>query len=340
MNINLDDIAIVHNENNDCITQITDENNNVIWKIKRPKLKSPLYGIVSFDGWYEEPRWLSLQDYTCHWEKIKNITLYTGNNFSYYLWTDGTDIYYSYNGMDYLYDRNNKTFNEITFNTRIDAMDIWTDGNNIFYSYGDVQKVYDKETRTWSDNTFNGTFTKPYGNLIWTDGTHIFYDLDYIYNKNTKEFVTKNLNSTNLIFDFRPIHLWRNFKGDVIYTRSYSTEDGQWVKECYKFDSKIVDLVNIEYYWTDYTEALNEPINGSDVWTDGRNIYCSGTFGGGACFKLNDSRQFTNWSDFTEWNCNVPPSENPSTYYPNHVWTDDLKQFKICTTNTCRLLNK
>lgn len=50
MNINLDNIAIVHNENNDCITQITDENNNVIWKIKRPKLESPLYSIVSFDG--------------------------------------------------------------------------------------------------------------------------------------------------------------------------------------------------------------------------------------------------------------------------------------------------
>lgn len=338
MNINLDDIAIVHNENNEYVTQITDENNNVIWKIKRPKLESPLYSIVSFDGLYESPRLLSLQDYTCHWEKIKNITLYKGNNFSNYLWTDGTDIYYSYNGMDYLYDRNNKTFNEITFNTRIDAMYIWTDGTNIFYSYGDVQKVYDKETRTWLDNTFTGTFTKPYGNLIWTDGTNIFYDLDNVYDKNTKEFVTKNLNSTTLIFDFHPIHLWRNFKGDVIYTRNYADNNDQWVRECYKFESKIVDLVNIEYYWTDYTEALNASINGSDVWTDGRNIYCSGTFEGGVCFKLDSG--FTNWSDFTEWNCNVPPSENPSTYYPNHVWTDDLKQFKRCTTNTCILLKK
>jgi hypothetical protein len=64
-------------------------------------------------------------------------------------------------------------------NTDFSGDYIWSDGTNIYYSYEIYQKVLDKSTSTWVDKTWSGitysgviNFSAEY---VWSDGTHIYY---------------------------------------------------------------------------------------------------------------------------------------------------------------------
>ena len=50
---------------------------------------------------------------------------------------------------------------------------IWTDGTDIYYSNYDTQRVLNKSNLTWETKTWNG-LTSFNGNNIWTDGDHIY----------------------------------------------------------------------------------------------------------------------------------------------------------------------
>jgi len=51
---------------------------------------------------------------------------------------------------------------------------IWSDGTNIYYSYYNDQYVLDKSTSTWIPKTWNGLIIFD-GQYIWTGGTNIYY---------------------------------------------------------------------------------------------------------------------------------------------------------------------
>jgi hypothetical protein len=92
------------------------------------------------------------------------------------IWTDGTNIYYSYFGDQYVLDVSTSTWSAKTWTglTDYNGLRIWTDGINIYYSDGAAQYVLDVSTSTWSAKTWTG-LTSFKGDYIWTDGTNIYY---------------------------------------------------------------------------------------------------------------------------------------------------------------------
>ena len=51
---------------------------------------------------------------------------------------------------------------------------IWKDGDNIYYSYDGTNYVLNKSTGTWNPKTWYG-LTSFYGSNIWKDGDNIYY---------------------------------------------------------------------------------------------------------------------------------------------------------------------
>ena len=100
------------------------------------------------------------------------LTNFNGN----YIWTDGTNIYYSEAARQYVLDVATSTWSAKTWTglTSFEGRYIWTDGTNIYYSEATNQYVLDVSTSTWSAKTWTGltSFLGPY---IWTDGTNIYY---------------------------------------------------------------------------------------------------------------------------------------------------------------------
>ena len=93
-----------------------------------------------------------------------------------YIWTDGTNIYYSYGPTQKVLDVATSTWSDKTWSELTDFFgnNIWTDGTNIYYSNGSTQKVLDVAISTWSNKTWSG-LTDFYGSHVWTDGTNIYY---------------------------------------------------------------------------------------------------------------------------------------------------------------------
>lgn len=66
-----------------------------------------------------------------------------------------------------------KTWNGLTdFNGAY----VWTDGTDIYFSYYTTQKVLNKATSTWSDKTWT-SYTSFDGRYVWKDGSDTYYSL-------------------------------------------------------------------------------------------------------------------------------------------------------------------
>ena len=119
------------------------------------------------------------------------------NQFSgTYIWTDGTDIYYSYNKNQYVLDRETSAWQPKTWSglTNFSGSYIWTNGTDIYYSDGSNQYVLDKATSTWSTKSWSG-LTSFSGGDIWTDSTVIYYSNDsdqYVLDKATSTWQPKS----------------------------------------------------------------------------------------------------------------------------------------------------
>ena len=92
-----------------------------------------------------------------------------------YVWTDGENIYYSFNSDQYVLDKATSTWTAKTWSglTSFSGSGIWTDGDNIYYSNASDQYVLDKATSTWSAKTWSGLTS--FYSYIWTDGENIYY---------------------------------------------------------------------------------------------------------------------------------------------------------------------
>lgn len=100
------------------------------------------------------------------------------------VWSDGTDIYYSYSDSDniihnYVLNRETDTWEEKTLNNVPASSSLWkkyswTDGTNVYYSSGSTQRVFNKETSAWETQVWNVT-SNFYGTEMWSDGSCIYY---------------------------------------------------------------------------------------------------------------------------------------------------------------------
>ena len=133
-----------------------------------------------------------------------------------YIWTDGDNLYYSYETQHYVLNKATATWTAKTWAglTDFDGNRAWTDGDNIYHSYGTEQYVLNKSTSTWVTKTWTG-LTNFTGSDIWTDGDNIYYSngtTQYVLNKTTSTWVVKTWTG---LTDFSGQYLWTD--GDNIY---------------------------------------------------------------------------------------------------------------------------
>lgn len=217
-----------------------------------------------------------------------------------YIWTDGTNIYYS----DIWHPENNSKLNGNTWEpitwtglTAFAGSDVWTDGTNIYYSSTSDQ--YKLNGTTWEVMTWTG-LTNFYGKHVWTDGTDIYYSNgsdQYKLNGTTWE----TMNWTGLT-SFYGSYIWSD--GTNIYHSYYSSH--------HKLNGTTWESVT----WTGLTNFY-----GNYIWIDGTNIYCSYSTSNGEGvytqyhYKLNG----TNW-DTMIWS-GLTGGED---FYGYKTWTDGI----------------
>lgn len=231
-------------------------------------------------------------------------------------------------------------------NLRIDG--IWTNGENVYYSYDDEQYQLDKSTSTWKPKIWNGKLTKFRGANIWTDGENIYYsDLDLTTNtpRNYKLIDDSKWEETSLdglkdVLDKGQLYsedIWTD--GETVYY-SHGADQYKLDKAVSKWSKQSwgegftpgngqyiwTDGENV-YYSSDYNQyQLNKTTNpswskktwngvttrfwGTDIWTDGKNIYYSYQT---TQHQLVDKTNGT-WSDKT-W-------DGFSPAWGSCVWTD------------------
>ena len=227
------------------------------------------------------------------------------------VWTDGNNIYYSLGNVQYILDRATSTWVNKTWTglTNATGANIWTDGENIYYSYNSTQYVLNVATSTWSSKSWTG-LTNFLGQNVWTDGDNIYCSSlsnQYVLNKSTSTWETKTWTG---LTSFNGSDIWTD--GDNIYYSSSSTQyvldktTSTWSTKTWtgltNFNGSYVwkDLNNTIYYsnssnslhyvldkstsnwsvvtWANMTGLFASEIDGIDVWTDGTNVYNSGSF--------------------------------------------------------------
>lgn len=211
-----------------------------------------------------------------------------------YVWTDGTNIYYSYGYDQYVF--NNGTWVEKDWNggpSKVHGTYIWVDRKGrVHYSTGSNQYVLDGDT--WVVAADNSADVVQYGDQVWTDGTNIYYSYlknHYQYEEG-EDFNTGTwtlITSDGLITEgtFRGAHVWTD--GAEIY---FSYDEAQYVLSGETWVAKTWNLT---------------PFDGGNVWTDGTNIYLSEF---GEQYILTDGA----WEAMT-WSGHEP-------YHGRYVWTD------------------
>ena len=219
-----------------------------------------------------------------------------------HIWTDGTNIYYSYGDRQYVL--NGNTWEKKTWKglTNFDGFYIWTDGTNIYYSYSDSNYVLNGDT--WEPKIWKGLTTPNKASsfmFIWTDGTDIYTTVatsgdfpNYVLNKETDTWEEKeNWSGFNICF------VWTDG------TNIYKTEAGHHLvlnKETDTWESKTWDV-------NDTSHVLS--LAGTKMWTDGTNVYC------GEGFILNKE------TDVWEYDANRFNSLSVEDWH-EHLWTDGV----------------
>lgn len=226
-----------------------------------------------------------------------------------YVWTDGTDIYYSNNNIQYVLDKATSTWIPKTWYglSAFYRTYIWTDGTDIYYSNGDTQYVLDKDTSTWSTKTWS-VLTSFYGHRIWTDGTSVYYSnggQQYVLDKSTSTWSTKTWSGlTSFVGDY----VWSD--GSHIYYSSSSGSQYVLDKSTSTWDEKT---------WSGLTLFV-----GDSVWSDGTDIYYSNGSSQYVLDKSTSTWSAKTWSGLSSFNGNKVWSDGTDSYY-----SDDSTQYVL-----------
>ena len=217
-----------------------------------------------------------------------------------YIWTDGTDIYYSKAGTQKVFDKTTKTWSNKTWygRTSFEGNKIWTDGTDYYYSAGGgLQFKLNKETSTWESITFS-TFNSASGEYVWWDGTNAQYNNStnkYTYNKAIQDWEVQASPAAPF-----------NFNGSAVWT------DGTDIYLSYQNSHYVLDKVNMAWVSKTWTGCTN--FTGDAIWTDGVNMYISSVVSGTPVQYILD-KENSNWVPF-KW---YGPMIN---LYGYNIWTD------------------
>ena len=268
----------------------------------------------------------------------------------HFMWTDGTNIYYSYDYEHYIFNKETSEFEPCESISDPDyaynGQYVWTDKINTYCS-NNSSKVFDKETSTWKNKEFyileKSTL---YGQYIWSDGTNAYYsEWGNQYTLENGNWVTKEWKDPNgNDFYFYGNYIWSD--GINTYysedSRQYVLENGNWVTKEWK-DS---DGNNFYFYgeniWTDgintyYSYDNDQWVLENGVWvkkewkdSDGNNfrfyrqfIWSDGT----NTYYSESDRQYTlengNWVT-KEWK---DPNGNDFYFNGNYIWSDGINTY-------------
>lgn len=188
----------------------------------------------------------------------------------------------------------------------IEGRYLWSDGNNLFYSYNNYQFVLDETTPTptWRIKYWSKDFLsmKPFGCYVWSDGTNLYYSGGNVHFKLVDgDWVRISFNYN----DVNGEYVWSD--GVNIYYSFYDTYkfvDGQWEQvsewnsvrldgskiwsdgsNCYfsNFNKYTPDFSNfklVDGQWERIVEWERLGLDGNCIFTDGTNIYHSSNWYG------------------------------------------------------------
>ena len=182
---------------------------------------------------------------------------------AYNIWTDGTNIYYSYGQAHYVLNGDTWETKALKGLATLYGDHIWTDGTNIYYSRNEEEQ-YVLNGDTWEPKTWHG-LTDVEGKDIWTDGTNIYYSNDdkhYVLNGDTWEHKT-----WHGLTDVKGKDIWTD--GTNIYYSAFFAN----ILDIFRENRVLNGDTWVEKTWNEQPYSLN----GSSIWTDGTNIYYSGS---------------------------------------------------------------
>ena len=242
------------------------------------------------------------------WSGITDLRSFNG----IYIWTDGTDTYYSNGSTHYVLNKSTGVWETKTWNglRYFNGFDIWTDGENVYYSLSNDQYVLDKETSTWTSKTWNGLRLFR-GEDIWTDGENIYYSNvydQYVLNKETSTWSVKNWNGIyfmgnrvwsdgeNVYYNFHGVNVYDEFEDqDLVLNKA----TGRWETKT----------------WND----LND-IDGRYIWNDGDNTYYSNDAEQYVLNKQTGTWARKGWANFAELIGDCVWTDGENMYYSNYSY--------------------
>ena len=209
------------------------------------------------------------------------------------IWSDGNNIYYSYESKQYVLKNGvweQKVWTGLTY---FYGSGIWKYNGEIYYSF--LSNQYKLEDDKWIVQKWTG-LSSFQGTYVWSDGTDVYYS-DEIRNKQYK------LNGNN--WEVMTLDTPSSYYGSGVWSdgvniylsynaKQYVLNDGKWVKKtwggCNNFLGMNVWTDGVNYYmsngsaqyvlegdtwlkkiWSgDYTY-----LDGSYIWFDGTNYYYS-----------------------------------------------------------------
>lgn len=216
-----------------------------------------------------------------------------------YVWTDGTDTYYSDGSKNYIFNKDTQDWESVTFNgfTSIYGLQVWSAGETIYYSMSSSQYVLDKETRTWTAVTWENKPSMFNGQNIWSDGTNYYFS----NGKNQYILDIENRTSTaitwNGLTSLNADNVWSD--GENIYYISggvfvLDKETRTWSQVTFNGDVKVLQggciwsdgenfyysNIDSQYVYDKETKTWSTKewvglsnFSGKDIWTDGTNTY-------------------------------------------------------------------
>ena len=210
------------------------------------------------------------------WEETKIGKPYSGR----YMWTDGTDYYYSINESSSSYTREEQSvFDEdrgvFTSKTwtgplkEFNGYETWSDGVDVYYDSGSKHYKFNKNSKEWEETTW--VIPDSYyldGSYCWTDGTDFYCStagkhIKLVKGTNEWEVVTfTGLPSEAYGYNMRVID------GATYYCPLDATQN-------YKFDKSANSWSRV--YWK-YNGTGPISIRSDYVWTDGTDWYLTGSY--------------------------------------------------------------
>lgn len=195
-------------------------------------------------------------------------TTFNGSNniIGRFVWTDGTDYYYSRAMLDsdiqLKLNRETNTWEIKTWAgcNSFDGEDVWTDGTDTYLSlYNSKTSKYEHyilRDNKWVTQSWN--YTKFTGSNIWNSNTYVFYCND------TVQIAMKNGKWLNAASAFTGLD---SFFGSEVWTDG-TTFYYSFIDQQYKLNGWAWEPIT----WNGIT---NEDMEGNMIWTDGECMYHS-----------------------------------------------------------------